>query len=499
MAFSRSSGVLAHPTSFPGPYGVGELGKHAYAFVDWLASAGQKLWQVMPLGPTGYGDSPYQSFSAFAGNPYLISFDELRDLGLLTDAELGELPDFPADRVDYGWIYTWKFEKLALAYAAFENGAAAELRQEFADFKREEADWLEDYALFMALKDALGGAAWNAWEHDIRVREPQALARWRERLAREIDRIRFYQFLFFRQWRALRAYAHDKGIRVIGDIPIFVAMDSADAWSAPDQFHFDEDGHPTVVAGVPPDYFSETGQLWGNPLYRWDVMQQDGFRWWIRRFKGSLHLYDIIRIDHFRGFEAYWEIPAGEETAVKGRWVKAPGHELFKAVREALGELPIIAEDLGVITPEVERLRDDFDFPGMAVLQFAYGSGDWNNNAFLPQNVAQNRAIYTGTHDNDTTRGWFATARPDELNHLREFLPNTDESKIAWDMIELAWRSRADIAVVPLPDLLNLGTEARMNLPGSLSSANWSWRFREGALSPFIARRLRILTEESGR
>ncbi|GGJ30427.1 4-alpha-glucanotransferase [Deinococcus roseus] len=500
MNLPRSSGILLHPTSFPGRYGVGELGASAYAFLDWLYDAGQQWWQVLPLGPTGYGDSPYQSFSAFAGNPYLISFDDLKKEGLLTEEDLQDTPDFLPGKVDYGWIYIWKFQKLQAAYTHFKNGAFTNLKAEFATFKAQEDAWLEDYALFMALKDENGGLPWNAWDLPIRQRKAQAMQDARIRLADDIERISFYQFLFFRAWTQVRAYAHSKGIQVIGDIPIFVAMDSADAWANPDQFYFDDLGQPTVVAGVPPDYFSETGQLWGNPLYRWDVMQAQGFQWWIERIKGCLKLYDLVRIDHFRGFEAYWEIQYPAENAIDGQWVKAPGKELFKTILDALGEIPIIAEDLGVITEEVEDLRDSFGFPGMAILQFAFGGGDWASNAFLPENLKDNQIVYSGTHDNDTTRGWFNAAKEDELTHLNQVAGSeVTEDRVAWVLTEMAWRSRARVSIVPLQDVLNLDTAARMNLPGSLSDSNWSWRYPQGALSPFVARRLKSLTQEAGR
>ena len=509
MELTRSSGILAHPTSFPGRYGIGELGLETYAFIDWLSSAGQKWWQVMPLGPTGYGDSPYQSFSAFAGNPYLISLDALEADGLLSSEDLEPVPDFGPDKVDFGWLYSWKFGILERAYAHFLGGKGESLRLEFEAFKKQEASWLEDYTLFMAVKgtqdtvDPFGnpckGAPWNEWPEDIRSRQPEAMGRYRAELLETIDRFAFYQFLFFRQWTQVREYAVSKNIRIIGDIPIFVAMDSSDAWANPSEFLFDETGQPTVVAGVPPDYFSETGQLWGNPLYRWDKMREDGFAWWVERFRGSLKLYDLIRVDHFRGFEAYWEVPAGEETAVKGRWVKAPGKELFEAVKAALGDLPIIAEDLGVITPEVEELRDGTGYPGMAVLQFAFAGGeDWSENAFLPENLRENQVVYTGTHDNDTTRGWFIELTGDELEHLKKYIPDAEEDEIAWQLLEMAWHSKADLAIVPLQDLMNLGTEARMNLPGRLGN-NWEWRFKSGMLSAFTARRLRALTVEVGR
>lgn len=500
MTITRSSGVLLHPTSLPGPYGMGELGVQARHFIDWLASAGQKYWQVMPLGPTGYGDSPYQAFSAFAGNPYLIDLATLSEEGLLDAADFNASPPFDPAKVDFGVQYVWRNQMLDRAYVAFVGGAAANLKPEFEAFKATEADWLDDYALFTALKAAHGGLPWNLWQPQVRDRDPEALAHSRETLEASIERVKFIQFLFFRQWNAIRAYAHGRGIQVIGDIPIFVAMDSSDAWAGRSQFYFDDQGQPTVVAGVPPDYFSETGQLWGNPLYNWEAMQQDGFKWWIKRFQGSLKLYDIIRIDHFRGFAAYWEIPYPAETAVLGRWVPALGHAMFQAVRDALGVLPIIAEDLGVITPDVEQLRDDFQFPGMAVLQFAFGGGDFSVNDFLPENLRTNQVVYTGTHDNNTTRGWWVHADEQEKANFRSYShSDPTEETFAWQLIQMAFESRANLAVVPLQDILNLGTEARMNLPGTTGDHNWTWRYNPAQLLPDYAHKLRELTERTER
>lgn len=500
MTLQRSSGVLLHPTSLPGPYGIGELGASARHFVDWLAQAGQRSWQVMPLGPTGYGDSPYQAFSAFAGNPYLIDLSTLREEGLLHDADFEAMPAFNPRRVDFGTQFVWRNQMLDRAYAHFIYGEHAELTAAFEAFKQEEAGWLDDYALFMALKAAHGGLPWNAWEAALRDREPGALASARERLDGAVNRVKFVQFLFFRQWTALREYARERGVQIIGDIPIFVAMDSSDAWANRDQFYFDDRGQPTVVAGVPPDYFSETGQLWGNPLYNWPRMKEDGFAWWIKRFQGSLKLYDIIRVDHFRGFAGYWEIPFPAETAMNGRWVPALGHEMFEAVRAALGSLPIIAEDLGVITPDVEKLRDDFGFPGMAVLQFAFGGGDFAVNDFLPGNIKENRVVYTGTHDNDTTRGWWKNADESERHNFRIYTSSDPgEDSFAWQLTEVAFGTRAVLAVVPLQDLLNLGSEDRMNLPGTTGDHNWTWRLDPAALLPSLAAQLRELTERTGR
>ena len=502
MSIPRSSGVLLHPTSLPGPYGIGELGIQVRTFIDWLAAAGQKYWQVMPLGPTGYGDSPYQAFSAFAGNPYLIDLTELRAEGLLLDTDFQAVPDFHPQKVDFGQQFIWRNQMLERAYAhfAFGDGQAPELAAQFEAFKAAEASWLDDYALFMALKRTYGGLPWNAWEPAVRDRDPQALKAASESLGQALDRVKFTQFLFFRQWNAARAYAHERGIQIIGDIPIFVAMDSSDAWANRAQFYFDDAGQPTVVAGVPPDYFSETGQLWGNPLYNWDAMRADGYAWWIERFQGSLKLYDVIRIDHFRGFAAYWEIPFPAETAIHGRWVPAPGHEMFEAVREALGVLPIIAEDLGVITPDVEALRDDFEFPGMAVLQFAFGGGDFSVNDFLPHNLRENQVVYTGTHDNDTTRGWWVHADELEKHNFRTYTSSDpSEETFAPQLMRIAFETRANLAVVPLQDIFNLGTEARMNLPGTTGDHNWTWRYNAADLRPDLAASLRKLTEETNR
>ena len=503
MTLSRSSGVLLHPTSLPGPYGIGELGVHATSFIDWLAQAGQHYWQVMPLGPTGYGDSPYQAFSAFAGNPYLVSLQDLRAEGLLQANDFDVIPEFDSERVDFGQQYIWRNQMLDRAYARFEvEGLTTKhpLQTEFQRFCRAEAAWLDDYALYTAIKATQGGLPWNAWPAPLRSREERAMKYMRDSLRRDIRRVSFHQFLFFRQWRAVRQYAHQKGISIIGDIPIFVAMDSSDAWARPEQFLFDDQGQPTVVAGVPPDYFSETGQLWGNPLYRWDVMEKDGFAWWIERVKSSLSLFDVIRIDHFRGFAAYWEIPYPAETAVHGRWVPAPGHALFEAIRTALGQLNIIAEDLGVVTPDVEALRDDFDLPGMAVLQFAFGGGDFSVNAFLPENLKVNQVVYTGTHDNDTTRGWWVNAEESEKHAFRTYThSDPSEEDFAWALTRMAFHSRPNLAVVPLQDLLNLGSADRMNLPGTTGPQNWTWRYRGEALTPTLATRLRDLTTETGR
>src|SRR5215472_8435205 len=405
MSFPRSSGILLHPTSLPGRFGIGDLGSEAYDFVDFLVESGQSLWQVLPLGPTGYGDSPYACYSAFAGNTLLISPEKLFAAGLLSRSELDEIPCLPVEIVDFERAHEIKDRLLAKAFARYQHTTDTEFRRAFETFSELHSSWLNDYALFRTLKTEHGGKAWHEWESALVRREPAALARARTNLHDQIEAHKFTQFLFFKQWFELKAYCNQRGISLIGDVPIFVAQDSADVWTDPEQFKLDKNGIPTVVAGVPPDYFSATGQYWGNPLYHWERMASDGFRWWIERVRATLMTVDIARIDHFRGFAACWEIPGGDTTAERGRWVEVPGRELFTAIRNALGELPIIAEDLGVITPDVERLRDAFGFPGMRILQFAFSSDP--KNIDLPHNYHRNVVVYTGTHDNDTTLGWF--------------------------------------------------------------------------------------------
>ena len=495
MRFPRCSGILLHPTSLPGRYGIGDLGPEAYSFADFLHETGQGIWQVLPLGPTGYGDSPYQCFSAFAGNPLLISPDLLLEAGHLSPADVAEVPEFSPATVDYGPVIEYKARLLRLAFANWQRAGNAGQDSEFAAFCESKRSWLDDYALFMALKDAHQGAIWSTWERDIAMRQPEAMARWSQELADEILRHKYQQHQFFQQWGALRAYAAERGIRIVGDIPIFVARDSADVWSHPELYYLDEEGNPTVVAGVPPDYFSETGQLWGNPLYRWERMARSGYAWWIERFRATLELVDMVRVDHFRGFEGYWEVPATEETAVRGRWAEGPGADLFVAVENALGKLPIIAEDLGVITPAVEELRDRFEFPGMRILQFGFASDA--NDPFLPHNYIPNCVVYTGTHDNDTILGWFDTAPQKERQSVLAYF-GTDGHDLPWDFIRWLLASVADTAIVPLQEVLSLGTEARMNYPSRLGG-NWSWRFQHGSLTPAIRSRLRKLTELYGR
>lgn len=506
MTFPRASGILLHPTSLPGRFGIGDLGDHAYRFVDFLVLSGQSLWQVLPLGPTGYGDSPYACYSAFAGNTLLISPERLFEEGLLSITELDEIPSLPAERIDFELVHKSKELVLNQAFARYQRTTDTEFRSAFETFAEQNSSWLDDYALFRALKTAHGGVSWHDWESTLVRREPTALVRARVDLHNQIEAHKFFQFLFFRQWFALKAYCNERGVSIIGDIPIFVAQDSADVWTNPDQFKLDADGRPLVVAGVPPDYFSATGQFWGNPLYNWERMLADGFRWWIERVRASLQTVDIARIDHFRGFAACWEIPGGDITAERGRWVEAPGRELFTAIRKALGELPIIAEDLGVITPDVERLRDGFGFPGMRILQFGFSSD--TKNIDLPHNYHRNVVVYTGTHDNDTTVGWFnsvagagSTRSAEQINAERDFCLkylHTQGTEIHWDFIRAVLSSVADTAIVPLQDLLGLGTEARMNLPNS-TQGNWNWRCDEESLTESHADRLREMTDIYGR
>ncbi len=497
MDYIRRSGILLHPTSLPGRYGVGSFDQAAYEWIDFLNQTRQTLWQVLPLGPTGYGDSPYQSFSSFAGNPYLISLEALVEDGLLDREMLDLAPDFPREWVDYGAIYNWKLPLLYDVAANFESRANAEQKAEFGQFCLDNADWLDDYALFMALKDAHGGAPWNQWEIDLRSRQKQALVEATAEHAVDIHAHKFNQWVFYRQWLALKEYANHEGVLIVGDIPIFVAMDSADTWANPEEFFLDSEYQPTVVAGVPPDYFSKTGQLWGNPLYRWASMQKTGYAWWLRRIRAALRLYDMVRIDHFRGFSGYWEVPADEETAVNGRWVKGPGADFFRVVKEEMGDdLPIIAEDLGEITPDVIKLRNQLGLPGMKILQFAFATDA--SDKFLPHNFTRNFVVYPGTHDNDTTWGWYQESGAEkERDHFRRYF-RTDGHDVAWTLIEACLSSVAGSAVFTLQDVLNLKSEARMNLPGR-AAGNWTWRFVPEQITGHVADRLHNATVLFGR
>ncbi len=487
MKFTRSSGIILHPTSLPGPDGIGDLGPEAYRWVNFIKECGLGLWQLLPLSPTGYGDSPYQSFSAFAGNPYLISPALLLEDDLLDAADLADRPDFPPDRVDYGPVIQWKLKLLDRAFARFEKAASPEIKRELAQFQASEASWLDDFALFMAIKESQGMQGWISWPKPLRMRDEKALQKFNAEHSEDIKRHIFRQFLFFRQWTKLHAYTNSLGIQIVGDIPIFVAFDSADAWANRHLFFMDKAGQPTFVAGVPPDYFSPTGQLWGNPIYQWDIHKETGYAWWIERIRATLKLYDIIRLDHFRGFAGYWEIPAGMPTAEVGRWAPGPGESLFIAIREALKDLPIIAEDLGEITPDVIELRENLGLPGMKILQFAFQTDP--DDPFLPHNYPVNCVAYTGTHDNDTSVGWYKAAPEKERDFCRRYLARPAED-IAWDMIRAVWSSVAAFTLAPMQDFLSLDTEARMNLPGRLGG-NWSWRVLPEQMNEKLSARIR--------
>jgi 4-alpha-glucanotransferase len=506
MRFPRSSGLLLHPTSLPGPYGIGELGPRALEFIDYASQAGQKLWQVLPLTPTGYGDSPYQSFSAFAGNPLLISLDKLVEQNLLPRHLLNSVPEFSDDQVNFGAVIKFKYPLLRTAAQNFFSDRDHASRVDFDHFISEQSWWLDDFALFMAAKEAHNFVSWTSWDRDLALRRPEAVARWTEKLSDSIAAHKFWQYIFSTHWKAVREHCHQKGIRIMGDIPIYVAHDSSDVWANPELFHLDADGNPSKVAGVPPDYFSATGQLWGNPIYRWDVLKSQGYDWWVRRFRETLKVVDLVRLDHFRGFEAFWEVPAGEATAQNGKWVKGPGSDLFRFVTAKLGQLPVIAENLGVITPEVEAIRHEFDYPGMAILQFAF-STDPQAPSFRPHNYVHNQVAYTGGHDNDTMRGWWDAGAADSTRSdadvtrekedtARYFGVTTEQldRAVNWIFIREVMRSVADTVLVPMQDVLGLGSEARMNLPGSFGRW-WKWRMKPGALSSKDAQRLRSFAQ----
>jgi 4-alpha-glucanotransferase len=497
MRLPRASGVLLHPTSLPGPHGSGDLGAAAFHFVDWLAAAGQRLWQILPLGGTGPGNSPYMSTSAFAGNVLLVDLGELHARGWLDDADLAPAPGFDTRRIAFGAVAPYRMERLARAARRFEQAASAAERADFDTFRAAHASWLPDYALFMALAEHFEGRDWCDWDAPLAARDPAALAAAAREHAPRIAFWEFGQWCFFRQWQRLRAYANERGVRILGDVPIFVAHQSAETWARPELFELDERGRQTAVAGVPPDLFSATGQHWGNPLYRWPAHAREGYAWWIERVRRTFELVDVARIDHFRGFAAYWEIPAGERTAVNGRWVPGPGEALFDAVAAALGPLPVVAEDLGVITPDVDALRRRLGLPGMCVLHFAWGQPDGAANRYLPHNHAPDTVCLTGSHDNDTTVGWWHAAPEAVRDHVRRYLAS-DGMDIAWTMIRAAWASVADTAVAPMQDVLALGGEHRMNLPGT-GEGNWGWRFDWSDVGPEPARRLRALTELYGR
>jgi 4-alpha-glucanotransferase len=496
----RSSGILLHITSLPSAFGIGDLGLEAYHFVDRLVDAGQTVWQMLPLGPTAKGNSPYSLYSAFAGNPLLISPELLLGDGLLSDADVSGFRARAEDTVDYEAVAEWKDNILSIAFQKFKGGSDGQIAGEFTRFKEEEALWLDDYTLFMALKERFPESeSWSDWDSAIALREPSTLQDWRTELSPRTEEHAFRQFLFFKQWRALRRYCVEHNVRLMGDIPIYVSHDSADVWAHRENFELDEQGRPTYVAGVPPDYFSETGQLWGNPIYRWSHLAQEGYRWWIDRFRSTHESFDIIRLDHFRGFEAYWQVPSSEKTAIKGEWVKAPGSDFFRTLISCLGELNIVVENLGLITPDVEALRREFEFPGMAVLQFGFTDDEASGSSFQPHNFERNLVAYTGTHDNDTTVGWWksfekagdsgsgAVSRGQQ-RVLRYF--DAADKDITWTLIRAVEASVAQVVIVPMQDILGLGSEARMNTPAT-AEHNWRWRMKAGAFTPALASRLR--------
>ncbi len=510
LGIPRSSGILLHPSSLPGRFGIGEIGPEAHRWLEWLATTKQRLWQMLPLGPTGYGNSPYQSLSSFAGNPLLISFDALRNDGVLLPGDLAMLPSFSEDRVEFGPAIEVRtaFLKLAARRFVTQTESSPLIGHAFEAFCEREASWLDDWAMFTALKQENDMRCWTEWPRDIALREQEAMNDAMVRLSEEIEEHKAMQFLFFRQWHRLHGRAQELGINLIGDIPIFAAHDSADVWAAPHLFHLDENGNPTVVAGVPPDYFSATGQRWGNPLYNWDAHRADGFAWWKSRLRASLQMVDVVRIDHFRGFAAYWEIPADEPTAVNGKWVDCPGKELFEALKaEFGGSVPVIAEDLGIITPDVTELRESQGFPGMRVMQFAFG-GETPTLYYLPEDYPEDSVAYTGTHDNDTTIGLFRSGENEESTRTAEQIEaerkcileytGTDGSELNWDFIERVWASKSDFAICPMQDVLGTDSSTRMNVPGK-SGEFWTWRFKWEAVTPDLEQRLLTVTEATDR
>ena len=493
MEYKRSAGILLHPTSLPGDFGIGELGSEAFNFIDFLKNTGQTLWQIFPLGPTGYGDSPYQSFSTFAGNPYLISFEKLHEEGLLSKMDLELMPPSDPNQIDYGAIYNNKYKLLHIAYENMKKSGKS-IIEECGNFCEENKDWIEDYALFMAVKNYHNGVHWKDWDEEIAFRKNDAVSKWKKILLDEVGFQKFMQFKFAQQWKEVREYANENGVQIIGDLPIFVAYDSSDVWANKRLFTICKDGKLETMAGVPPDYFSPTGQLWGNPLYRWKEMKKDNFLWWQKRVEKMYELVDIVRIDHFRGLEAFWEIPGDAENAIGGEWVKAPGKELFSVFEEVFGDIKILAEDLGVITPEVEELRDSFNLPGMKILQFGFGeTGDKN---FLPHNHIKNCCVYTGSHDNDTTRGFFENEKNTNsgaYEWAQRYL-NYYGNDLCHATIVAAYQSVANIVIIPMQDILNLGTDARMNFPSKLGG-NWKWRFTWSQLDDGLTERFLDLTK----
>lgn len=489
----RTGGILMHISSLPSEYGIGTMGKEARRFVDFLVKAGQTYWQILPLCPTGYGDSPYQSFSSFAGNPYFIDLEFLCKDGLLTEQECKSY--FWGNKkteVDYGILYKNRYDLLKRAHERFVK----KLPEDYGWFCKEEEEWLDNYAIFMALKDANGGISWLRWKDDLRFRKEAAMNKAREAYAREIDFYKMLQYLFFKQWRSLKEYANKKGIQIIGDVPIYVAADSADVWANPEQFYLDKNLMPIEVAGCPPDAFTEDGQLWGNPLFRWDVMKQDGYSWWTKRIAAMSRLYDVVRIDHFRGFDSYYAIPAKDKTARNGIWRKGPGIELFRIMESKLGKLNIIVEDLGFLTPSVIKMVEDSGFPGMKLLQFAFDPREESD--YLPHNYQKHSVVYTGTHDNDTILGWMKTAPRESVNFAKKYLNLTKEEGYHWGMMRGAWASVSNLAVVPMQDILGLDSRARMNIPSTLGR-NWKWRADKKMITPALAGKVRRYMKLYGR
>lgn len=489
----RKGGILLPVSSIPSRYGIGTFSKQAYEFVDFLEKAGQKYWQILPLGPTGYGDSPYQSFSTFAGNPYYIDLEELIGKGWLTREEC-DACDFGADDgyVDYEKVYLSRFKVLRKAYERSGIGTDGD----FLKFREENAFWLGDYALYMAVKNSFDSVSWIEWDEDIRLRKEDAMAAYKEKYAAEVEFYEFQQYLFASQWFALKAYANEKGIEIIGDIPIYVAFDSADTWANPELFQLDENCIPVGVAGCPPDSFSATGQLWGNPLYRWEYHKETGYEWWMRRIAYCYKLYDVVRIDHFRGFDEYYFIPYGDATAEFGHWEKGPGYDIFKVMKEKLGKKAVIAEDLGFLTPSVLKLVKKTGYPGMKILQFAFDSREESD--YLPHNYTCNSVVYTGTHDNDTTMGWFDTLNRKDKAFAKRYLNITSRKDVHWEFIRAALASVSDTAIIPMQDYLGLGAEARMNIPSTLGN-NWKWRMPDGQLTDELAEKIRAMTKLYGR
>ncbi|OQA00284.1 MAG: 4-alpha-glucanotransferase [Bacteroidetes bacterium ADurb.Bin408] len=488
--YIRKSGILLHISSLPGKFGIGTFGKNAYQFIDFLAEAGQKIWQILPLGHTGFGDSPYQCYSAFAGNPLFIDLELLVEAHLLSTSDISKQISFAENEFDTAKTRNFVMPLFKRAAQNFHKSKTSETEL-FAKFCRRQSFWLDDYALFIALKKHFDDRPWYAWDSAFRLRDKQVLEKAITELTDEINFQKTIQYFFFRQWMQLKSYAHEKGVKIMGDIPLYVSYDSADAWAHPEIFMFDDDKKPIAVAGVPPDYFSETGQLWGNPLYNWEYLKSTGFKWWIDRIKANFELYDILRIDHFRGLSAFWSVPFGEETAIKGEWVPAPGMALFETLLKEMGPIPIVAEDLGVITDDVELLRDSFNFPGMKILQFAFDSSE--DNEFLPHTFTRHCIVYTGTHDNDTTVGWYATASDEDKAFMHSYF-NFKPENVHWELIRLAWSSVAETAIAPMQDVLGLGTEHRMNLPGK-PTGYWKWRLNKAMLTSEVTEKLKKITE----